>query len=177
MGEFNDKISAEFTPPKTWVLNRGLSFISDEITESDIKCLKDVGVNIIASGKITCKKGMKTDLASTPKALWNVIAPWDVARAAIIHDHLYASLREYYAKHIEPKRANSGSSELDYIDNKLNDIEPKIHCHSIARAISDKVFLLAMKSSSPEVPKWKIYSAYYAVRTFGIRAASTGGIK
>ncbi|SVA85934.1 uncharacterized protein METZ01_LOCUS138788 [marine metagenome] len=176
MGEFNDKISAEFTPPKTWVLNRGLSFITDELIESEIKCLKEVGANIIASGKITCRKGMKTDLASTPKILWNVIAPWDVARAAIIHDHLYASLRAYYAKYIEPKAAKSGSTELDYIDNKLNDVEPKIHCHAMGRAISDKVFLLAMKSAEPEVPQWKIYSAYNAVRLFGGRAASTGGI-
>jgi|LWDU01.1.fsa_nt_gi hypothetical protein len=177
MGEFNDKISAEFTPPKTWVLNRGLSFRSDVLTESEIKCLKDVGVNIIANGKITCKKGMKTDLASTPKALWNVIAPWDVARAAIIHDHLYASLREYYAKYIEKQRAKSGAPELNFIDNKINDVESKLKCHSRARAIADKVFLLAMKSAVPEVPKWKIYAAFNAVRVFGGRAASTGGIK
>ena len=93
MGKFNGKISAEFTPPKTWVLNRALSFQTDELTESEIECLKEVGANINESGKVTCKKGMVTDLASVPRIVWNIIAPWDVARAAVIHDHLYAVLR------------------------------------------------------------------------------------
>ena len=33
MGNFNAKISAEFTPPKTWVLNRELSFQTNEFTK------------------------------------------------------------------------------------------------------------------------------------------------
>ena len=33
MGKFNGKISAEFTPPKTWVLNRELSFQTDKFTK------------------------------------------------------------------------------------------------------------------------------------------------
>ena len=36
-----------------------------------------------------------------------------------------------------------------------------------AKKASDIVFLEAMKDASPSVPKWKIYSAYYAVRLFG----------
>ena len=84
MGKFNGKISAEFTPPKTWVLNRALSFQTDELTESEIACLKEVGANINEAGKVTCKKNMVTDLASVPRIVWNVIAPWDVARAAVI---------------------------------------------------------------------------------------------
>ncbi len=98
MGEFNGKISAEFTPPKSWELNRSLSYTTDDLTESEIDLLKEVGANIIKSGKITCRKGMKTDLASVPRIVWNLIAPWDVARAAVIHDHLYAVLRNYYNK-------------------------------------------------------------------------------
>ena len=34
-GIFNDKISAEFTPPKTWVLNRELSFQTDKFTKEE----------------------------------------------------------------------------------------------------------------------------------------------
>ena len=57
MGKFNNKIEAEFSPPKTWVLSRALSYQNDEMFES---ALQSVGVKCQAS-KITCKKGFKTD--------------------------------------------------------------------------------------------------------------------
>ena len=149
MGKFNGKISAEFTPPKTWVLNRALSFQTDELTESEIECLKEVGANINEAGKVTCKKSMVTDLASVPRIVWNVIAPWDVARAAVIHDHLYAVLRTYYH-----------SEGMDKETWKR------------ARALSDKVFLLGMNSAEPSVWRFKKYSAYWSVRLFGWGPAS-----
>ncbi len=37
----------------------------------------------------------------------------------------------------------------------------------LAKEAADKVFLMAMKDSSPAVPSWKINAAYYAVVTFG----------
>ena len=92
--KFNGKISAEFTPPKTWVLEKALSFTvgtDHGITADDMDTLQEIGVNIANSGgdrtdRITCKKGMVTDLASVPRIAWNVIAPWDVARAlSLIH--------------------------------------------------------------------------------------------
>ena len=66
MGEFNGKIVAEFTPPKTWELEKSLSFKPDDLSEAEIELLKDIGVNISSTGIITCEKGMKTDLASVP---------------------------------------------------------------------------------------------------------------
>ena len=149
MGKFNGKIVAEFTPPKTWVLEKGLTFITEDLTEAEINCLKEVGANIATSGRVTCKKGMSTDLASVPRIVWNLIAPWDVARAAVIHDHLYAVLRKYY---------HTGG--MDKATWKQG------------RALSDKIFLLGMLSAEPSVPKWKIYSAYYSVRMFGRWPAS-----
>ena len=121
MGTFSGKISAKFTPPKTWVLNEALSFTTDKITPAEGEMLELVGANIEneSNTKVTCEEGMKTDLASVPRICWAFIAPWDVARAAVIHDHLYATLREYY---------NSG-----LIDKKI---------WKKARAISDKIFLL-----------------------------------
>ena len=50
MGKFNNKIEAEFSPPKTWVLSRALSYQNDEMFES---ALQSVGVKCPAS-KITC---------------------------------------------------------------------------------------------------------------------------
>ena len=140
MGSFNNKIEAEFNPPKTWVLSRALSYQNDEMEESPLQA---VGIKCPAS-RITCKKGFKTDLASTPKFLWNLIAPWDIARAAIIHDLLYLRIRQYRAKHPEDMKS-------------IN----------LAKKAADDVFLMAMKDASPEVPSWKINAAYYAVVTCG----------
>ncbi len=148
MGTFSNKIVAEFTPPKTWMLEDELSFETDQLNDTDIKTLKDIGSNTEdtgkGTGKVTCRKGMITDLASVPRACWALISPWDVARAAIIHDHLYAALRSY-------------CDEEDYSYGTWQN----------GKDLADKIFLLGMKSADPAVPKWKIYPAYWAVRLFG----------
>ena len=159
MGEFNGKIVAEFTPPKTWELEKSLSFKTDGLSEAEIGLLKDIGVNISSTGTITCEKGMKTDLASVPRIIWNFISPWDVARAATIHDHLYATLRRYFTDNVGENK--------NVKDKALN---KKIW--SKARALSDRVFLLGMHSSDPKVPSWKIHPAHSAVRLFGRWPAS-----
>ena len=140
MGKFNNKIEAEFNPPKQWVLSRALSYQNDEMEESPLQA---IGIKCPAN-RITCKKGFKTDLASTPKFLWNLIAPWDIARAAIIHDLLYLKIRQYRAKMPEDMLSIS-----------------------LAKKAADNVFLMAMKDSDPKVPSWKIYAAYTAVDLFG----------
>ena len=141
MGKFNNKISAEFHPPRKWVLERALSYTNPDL---DTDTLKEIGVEVTSAGKITCKKDFVTDLASVPRICWMFIAPWDIARAAIIHDLLYKRIRQYRAK-------NKGLKQEDY------------KVISAAKKESDKVFLAAMKDADPAVPKWKIYSAYYAV--------------
>jgi len=149
--KFNGKISAEFTAPKTWVLNKALSFTvqGHGISAEDFDLLQEVGANVADTGRVSCKKGMSTDLASVPRMCWAFIAPWDVARAAVIHDHLYSTLRKYY----HSKLMNKSKWKK-------------------ARALSDKVFLLGMKSSDPRVSKFKMYSAFWAVRMFGRWPAS-----
>lgn len=150
MGTFNDKISAEFHPPRKWVLERALSYTNKDL---EVDALKEVGVQITKSGKITCKKDFVTDLASVPRICWMLIAPWDIARAAIIHDLLYKRIRQYRAK------------EGDLTEN-IN-AEEVINNYKSAKKEADKVFLAAMKDADPSVPKWKIYSAYYSVVLFG----------
>ena len=143
MGKFNDKISAEFHPPRKWVLERALSYTNKDL---EVEALRKIGAQITAGGKITCKKDFVTDLASVPRICWMLIAPWDIARAAIIHDLLYKRIRQYRAK-------------LD-MDNLQYD---EISAYKDAKKEADKVFLAAMKDADPAVPKWKIYSAYYSV--------------
>ena len=140
MGKFNNKISAEYNPPRKWILERALSYTNPDIDED---ALERVGVDVTGS-KITVKKDFVTDLASVPRMCWAFIAPWDVARAAIVHDLLYKSIRQYRA---------DGGDDKDVI--------------SKAKKASDDIFHMAMKDAEPSVAGWKIAAAYYAVRMFG----------
>ena len=138
MGTFNNKIMAEFNPPRKWVLGRDLSYDCPELTELELKALKGVGVKLKGS-KITVPTGFVTDLASVPRAMWWLIAPFDVARAAIIHDLLYKSIRQY-----RWKKKDKQDSELV----------------KAAKIASDKVFLLGMKDADPKIPGYKIYLSW-----------------
>ena len=151
MGTFNAKILAEFQPPRKWKLGRDLVYTTTDLYANEVKALKDVGVAVVRDTNktetITVSSGFITDLASTPRILWAFIAPFDVARAAIVHDLLYKSIRQY--------RWKKGLIEEDkeLIEN--------------AKKAADKVFLLAMKDAEPKVSGWKIYSAWKAVDLFG----------
>ena len=140
MGKFNNKIEAEFDPPRKWILSRALTYTNPDIDED---ALESVGVKVVGS-KITVKKDFVTDLASVPRMCWAFIAPWDVARAAIIHDLLYKRIRQY---------RGSGGDDKKVI--------------SEAKKASDDVFHMAMKDAEPSVAGWKIAAAYYSVRMFG----------
>ena len=140
MGKFNNKIEAEFNPPRKWILSRVLTYTNTDI---DVDSLRAVGLSI-DEHKIIVDEGFVTDLASVPRICWAFIAPWDVARAAIIHDLLYKRIRQY--------RGAGGD------DKKII---------SAAKKASDDVFHMAMKDADPAVAKWKIAAAYYSVRMFG----------
>ena len=146
MGKFNNKIQAEFNPPRKWILSRMLTYTNPDIDED---ALERVGVEIKGS-KITVRKDFVTDLASVPRMCWAFVAPWDVARAAIIHDLLYKRIRQY--------RAEKRKQEFNFED-------PKVIRE--AKRASDNVFHMAMKDAEPPIAGWKIAAAYYSVRMFG----------
>ena len=158
MGTFNDKIEAEFDPPRKWILSRALTYTNPDI---DADALERIGVSVKGPNwvtgpqaefpaKISVKKGFVTDLASVPRICWAFIAPWDVARAAIIHDLLYKRIRQY----------------RDECSKGLKSSEdPKVI--SAAKKASDNVFHMAMKDAEPSVARWKIAAAYYSVKMFG----------
>ena len=150
MGKFNDRLMTEFWPPRGWRLGRDLTYTTKDITADEIKTLKAVGVKIKRdtnkTESIVVPSGFETDLASVPRAAWALIAPWDVARAAIVHDILYKTIRQYRWK-MKTKQ-----------DEELV---------AKAKVISDKVFLLAMNDAEPPVAQWKKYSAWKAVDLFG----------
>ena len=146
MGKFNNKIEAEFDPPRKWVLSRALTYTNPDIDED---ALESVGVDVVGS-RITVKKDFVTDLASVPRMCWAFIAPWDVARAAIIHDLLYKRIRQYRKEHSKALKSTEDSKVI-----------------SEAKKASDDVFHMAMKDADPSVAGWKIAAAYYSVRMFG----------
>ena len=150
MGKFNNKIMAEFNPPRKWVLGRDLSYTTSDLSVEDIKSLQAVGVKVKRDTNktetITVPKGFVTDLASVPRAMWAFIAPFDVARAAIVHDLLYKTIRQYRWK--------------------MKDKEDK-ELVKKAKIAYDKVFLLGMHDAEPKIPGWKSYSSWKAVDLFG----------
>ena len=147
MGTFNDKIEAEFDPPRKWILSRALTYTNPDIDED---ALELVGVPPVTDSTITVGKDFVTDLASVPRMCWAFMAPWDVARAAIIHDLLYKRIRQY--------RVKCSKSLKNYEDPKVIDD---------AKKAADDVFHMAMKDAEPSVARWKIAAAYYSVRMFG----------
>ena len=134
--KWNDLLYGKFKRPKKWMLEKDLSFSSD-LTKEDIKKFKDakVDVKITATGKITVPEGYITDLASVPRACWAFIAPFDVARPAVIHDILY--------ERINARRPFLTKKEFAEM-----------------RKLADNVFLQGMNATDPLVESWKKYSDY-----------------
>lgn len=149
MSRFNRLLDATFTPPRRWVLNTALSFDGDWLNEEEIAQLKSIGVRINTKGKVTVSKGFDTDLASVPRFAWAFIAPFDIARAAVIHDYLYSKIRDY--------RADCAQSDV------AEDIELIKDC----KVAADTMFLEGMKVSEPKVAPWKIWAAHRSVVMFG----------
>ena len=122
---------------------------------------KDLGVKIvrpknqgfITRSRVHAPVGYHTDLASIPRAGWMLIAPWDVARAAIIHDVLYGALRQALVE-----------KTLDV--KKVDEM----------RAAADRVFLEGMEAAEPKIAKWKAKPCYWSVRPFGRFAIRKAGM-
>ena len=156
MSKFNKLLDAKFTPPKRWQLDSSLIFDSDKLNEKDKAVLKKVKAKVTKAGKITAPKGFKTDLASVPRIAWSIIAPFDIARSAVIHDALYSAIREY--REDNGYHVGSGGSSETAESKKVS---------SKAKKVADKVFLEAMLESDPPIAKWKAYASYYSVVLFG----------
>ena len=157
MSGFTGLLDAIFNPPKNWELNEPLIYNCDFLLKKEMSMLKDCNIDItpraILGGMIVVPKGYITDLASVPRSIWGFISPFDIARAAVVHDMLYEYINTRYKEVLESASAEDGpvskKEREDY------------------RSIADHVFKAAMFDSDPPVPKWKIYSAFWAVRMFG----------
>ena len=150
MKTWSGKLKAIFHGPRHWELNKELWFFS--AVAYDYKDhWKNLGVKIISPRsipdnqfkiKIVVPKKYHTDLASIHRAAWSFIAPWDVARAAVIHDILYEALRT----------------------NK-----EALHSNTIIelRKNADNIMLEGMRAAEPKVPGTKISTVYWTLRLLG----------
>lgn len=87
--------------------------------------------------------GFTTDLASIPRALWTVIAPFELSCVApIVHDWLYQ---------------HGGRIETRHATLRL--------MRTFSRADADAFLLDLMEQEAVSV--WRRWSAYHAVRLFG----------
>ena len=145
MGKFHNLLDAKFNPPRNWTLDTPLKFDSDTLSDEGRDLLKYCGVRVTNKNVVSVPKGYITDLASVPRFCWAFIAPFDVARAAVVHDILYEKINTAY----------KGQKILTNHDRERY------------RKVADDVFKEGMESAVPPVPKWKIWAAYNAVRVFG----------
>lgn len=149
MKVWSGKLDCTFHGKMHWELNKELWFLSKEAHKHH-SLWKEMGVKISnvknAEGysKVYAPKGYDTDLASIPRFGWIAVAPWDVARPAIIHDVLYGALR-------------------DALKNKTHDVNTV----NEMRAAADLVFLEGMNFVEPNISAWKAKSCYLSVRPFG----------
>ena len=144
MGKFRGSLYTEFLPPRYWRLTEALKLNTDSLHDVDKQMLNEIpGIKCTKAGMITVPEGYITDLASVPRICWAFIAPFDVARAAVIHDILYEKINGAF---------------------KRGQIPTKKH-RELYRTIADNIFRQGMENSEPSVPNWKIKSAFYAVRT------------
>ena len=159
MGVFSGKINAEFNPPRMWKLSEPLGY-TVYVEPQQVSLLRNLDIDISNQDpplqknyyKITVPKGFATDLASTPRIAWSLVAPWDIARAAIIHDYLYRAIRDFRR---QPRGLTGKSRKRD-----------KKYIRQVKK-LSDIIFLAGMRDAAPSVAKYKIYNAYWAVRLFG----------
>ena len=145
MGKFHNLLDAKFNPPRNWTLDTPLKFDSDTLSDEGRDLLKYCGVRVTNKNVVSVPKGYITDLASVPRFCWAFIAPFDVARAAVVHDILYEKINTAY----------KGEKILTKHDRERY------------RKVAADVFKEGMESAVPPVPKWKIWAAYNAVRVFG----------
>ena len=160
-------LTANFVGERHWVLEDSLTYELDErlsLDERDFWLWKNFGlllnrkrVGSLARRReqvtITAPKGYDTDLASISRAIWSFISPWDVARAAVIHDILYGALRD----------ALKNKTHGEKLVNEM-------------RAAADRVFLEGMNHVEPAIKMWKAKPCYWSVRPFGRFAIRKAGM-
>ena len=78
MGQFNAKITAEYNPPRKWIMKKDLTYTCTNLTDDEVMALTSVGVQVENNNRVRVREDFVTDLASVQRAAWAIIAHWDV---------------------------------------------------------------------------------------------------
>jgi len=145
------KLKCTFHGPRHWELDKDLWFLSAQAHQYFSEW-RELGVEVkktikregppSTKAKVIIRAGYHTDLASIHRLAWSFIAPWDVARAAVIHDVLYEALRE----------------------NKVKLTPAKI---KEMRKAADNIMLEGMMAAQPTVSNLKVKVVYGVLRITG----------
>ena len=148
---WSGKLKCTFHGPRHWELDKDLWFLSAQVHQYFSEW-RELGVEVTRTikregppstkAKVIIRAGYHTDLASIHRLAWSFIAPWDVARAAVIHDVLYEALRE----------------------NKVKLTPAKI---KEMRKAADNVMLEGMMAAQPTVSNLKVKVVYGVLRITG----------
>ena len=147
---WSGRLKCIFWGPRHWELAKELSFLSSH-AYVHLDQWKELGIDISVfaidhdlgiKAKIKVDQGYHTDLASVHRLTWSFIAPWDVARAAVIHDALYEALRKN-----KTKLSNAKIKEM--------------------RKSADMIMLEGMEAAEPAVPNIKMKVVYRVLRITG----------
>ena len=143
------KLKCTFHGPRHWELDKDLWFLSaranqyfSEWGELGVEITTPKNQGSVTKSKVIIRAGYHTDLASIHRLAWSFIAPWDVARAAVIHDVLYEALRE---------------NKAVFSKEKIKEL----------RKNADSVMLEGMEAAQPTVPNIKVKVVFRVLRITG----------
>ena len=128
-------------------------FVHDVSPEHE-EALSAVGVEFL-DGTLTIPSGFVNDLASVPRLLWQILAPWDIPRSSVVHDWLYHCIRRYQATAI------------------CRGEVPMLATVHRARLAADDVMRIAMRAGrNPEASAFIAGLVHRCLRLFGARAGN-----
>lgn len=152
MSHFKEKLVTEFHSGCKWRLVKDVEWVSD----LSVKGIYIFDSKINSEKKIVYKAAapIDTDLASIPRFLWWLVSPWDIARAAVLHDSMYQKMRSHRESLSEHP---NGQLLWDKQDRKRH------------RKKADVIFFHSMKDCKPKPSFFLRYLCYLAVRLMGWR--------
>ena len=140
MGSFNGFLDAEFRPPRNWSLISSLKFKSETLTREQRDLLVECGIQVTkTTSTITVPKGYITDLASVPRICWTFIAPFDCARAAVVHDIMYEKINGAFKKGIIESKAER-EIYRKIADNMLTRLHWALKCGNEGGDLNDVLY-------------------------------------
>lgn len=115
-------------------------------------------------GRVIVGRGFRTNFNSIPRLFWNIMAPDEYAKGAVVHDKLY-SLHGFEDPWTMELLEETTRAEVDPhgVAAVTNMIPPRVL--PVTRKQADQVHCELTKACG--APGWKANAMYWALRAFG----------